>query len=494
MSKLPLPQAIERIQANDERMDRFANGGPTETWTTSGGATVPSFQKFVADHDAQLVQFPIDLASPNGSDLIGFTQSGTGTVPRTVEDKARERRSVADYLPVNYVTDGSVDYTADILEAIAAAGTNGELNWPEGATFLASQKLVMPQGQKWVFHGGRRASTLKKGYNGDLVEMGALAVIEGMNLDGNGATFTGRGIYIPSGSSQIIDNVRVTQTAGVCLEFASGQGGGATVSRFIAETTNPGVVPAIKIAGDSGPAPRFFDNIWLSGGLFDISSPGAGNGCSMSNFYMTNILFGATSALMHFANGRLSSGAGVTTVSGGDISFSGVAFSGSVALSNAQGMRFSGCTFGLGITEDGATCNSNEFTTGDTSYAVTWIQSSGTQPVLGNGTLTGWYSRVGRRCLVNVRLVIGSTTTFGNAATGYRFSLPFLSTASLVQRGMFANVFDASASTDFACTAAVPSNDSTFSLSRNGAGVRDAFPIAWATGDTIDIQFEYMVK
>lgn len=77
MSKLPLDQAIQRIQQNDERMDRFANGGDTETFTTSGGVVVPSFAKFVKDHDAQLVAFPASLAASGGATLVGNAPSGT---------------------------------------------------------------------------------------------------------------------------------------------------------------------------------------------------------------------------------------------------------------------------------------------------------------------------------------------------------------------------------------------------------------------------------
>lgn len=436
------------------------------------------------------------IASSSGASGVGFIQSGSGATARTVQDELRDQVKLKQFLPEGFVTNGTVDYTADILEAISRAGVNGQLVWPSG-TWLASQKLTIPAGQRWLVEGGKRSCTIKKNYNGDAVELGSQSAVFGMNIDAQGATFSGRGFYVASGNSQIIRDCRVSLSQAPSLEFATDAGGGAYISNFEGDTTNPTVVGAIKIGQQSGPVPKFFDGIWLSGGLLDIASPGAGNGCSMSNFYIRNILtvgpIVSGSTLMHFTNGRVASILDTTTISGADITFAGVAFSGAVALINAQGMRFPGCTFGSGITEDIATCQSNQFTINGT-YPITWTQPSGAQPVLGNGTLTGWYSRLDSTCTVNVRLIIGSTTTFGNGATGYQFSLPFNSTTGFNQRGVLGNVFDLSALADFTVQATIPGGGNIFTLSRNGSGVRDGFPIAWAAGDTIDIQFEYMCK
>lgn len=57
-----------------------------------------------------------------------------------------------------------------------------------------------------------------------------------------------------------------------------------------------------------------------------------------------------------------------------------------------------------------------------TSYTPAWT-SSGVAPVLGNGTLTGQYFRVGKTAHVRIRLVPGTTTTFGTG--NYYFSTPF---------------------------------------------------------------------
>jgi hypothetical protein len=57
-----------------------------------------------------------------------------------------------------------------------------------------------------------------------------------------------------------------------------------------------------------------------------------------------------------------------------------------------------------------------------TSYTPTWT-GSGSNPSLGNGTLTGRYSKVGRTVTVHINLIPGSTTTYGSG--NYNWLLPF---------------------------------------------------------------------
>lgn len=128
------------------------------------------------------------------------------------------------------------------------------------------------------------------------------------------------------------------------------------------------------------------------------------------------------------------------------------------------------------------------------TYTPTWSQVSGTQPALGNGTLVGTYVRDSNGlCTVRIRLVAGTTTTFGNAAVAYNFSLPVPTTSlyDLFAIPGAANVFDSSALLDFPCVAIAPLGSNVAELSNKGQLVRDANPIAWATGDTIDIIFSY---
>ncbi|MEU2143627.1 hypothetical protein ABZ741_04850 [Streptomyces globisporus] len=64
-----------------------------------------------------------------------------------------------------------------------------------------------------------------------------------------------------------------------------------------------------------------------------------------------------------------------------------------------------------------------------TSYTPTWT-SSGTNPSLGNGSITGRYMKVGRTCTASILLTTGSTTTYGSGT--YLFGLPFTAAAAVV--------------------------------------------------------------
>jgi hypothetical protein len=56
------------------------------------------------------------------------------------------------------------------------------------------------------------------------------------------------------------------------------------------------------------------------------------------------------------------------------------------------------------------------------SYVVTWSSASSPQPVIGNGSLRGFYTTVGKTVFVRVDMIAGVTTTFGTGA--WSFSLP----------------------------------------------------------------------
>ncbi len=60
------------------------------------------------------------------------------------------------------------------------------------------------------------------------------------------------------------------------------------------------------------------------------------------------------------------------------------------------------------------------------TYSVSWTSTSGTQPAIGNGNLSGRYKQIGKTVFVSINLTSGSSTTFGNS--GYwQFSLPVAS-------------------------------------------------------------------
>ncbi|WP_460068559.1 hypothetical protein [Streptomyces sp. YKOK-I1] len=63
-----------------------------------------------------------------------------------------------------------------------------------------------------------------------------------------------------------------------------------------------------------------------------------------------------------------------------------------------------------------------------TNYTPVWYSSTGTAPVVGNGSLNGRYVKLGNLVHVRLRLAIGSTTNLSalDTAGAWSFSLPFL--------------------------------------------------------------------
>lgn len=63
-----------------------------------------------------------------------------------------------------------------------------------------------------------------------------------------------------------------------------------------------------------------------------------------------------------------------------------------------------------------------------TSYTPTWTAAT-TNPVLNNGVMVGKYLKIGRKCIVDIRLQMGSTTTYGSGV--YSFSVPFAAATTI---------------------------------------------------------------
>ena len=129
------------------------------------------------------------------------------------------------------------------------------------------------------------------------------------------------------------------------------------------------------------------------------------------------------------------------------------------------------------------------------TYTPTFTADSGTAPSLGNGTLTGAYTRIGRLVQAQVKLLLGTTTTMGSGGV-LQFGLPF--TASSVAGATGTAYID---DTGTGWTIGFPTLRTTtivdISLAVPGvigtARVTNIAPMVWATGDSIVISFVYFV-
>jgi hypothetical protein len=69
-----------------------------------------------------------------------------------------------------------------------------------------------------------------------------------------------------------------------------------------------------------------------------------------------------------------------------------------------------------------------------TTWTPTW-SSGGTQPALGNGTLTAKYRQLGKIVFVSIRFVAGSTTTFGTSSYYLTYPVTPLATYNTTSGG-----------------------------------------------------------
>lgn len=130
-------------------------------------------------------------------------------------------------------------------------------------------------------------------------------------------------------------------------------------------------------------------------------------------------------------------------------------------------------------------------TIGDPWFAYTPIwTSSGTNPVIGNGTITGAYRWTGQTVNFWAQIVMGSTTTFG---TGSWFITAPIAPANY--RWLFSGVSrDASASASYSLGAEY---DTTLPLRLRNigvspvTGVSSTSPFTWANTDTLFISGTY---
>lgn len=124
-----------------------------------------------------------------------------------------------------------------------------------------------------------------------------------------------------------------------------------------------------------------------------------------------------------------------------------------------------------------------------TSYTPSWTAST-TNPVLGNGTLTGYSTKRGRVVTVALDLVCGSTTTYGSGT--YYFSLPFIPSTSISFMGI-ALILDSG--TIYRTGAVQTLLDGTarcqVTVDSDNGQVGPTRPMTWAVGDTLKLSLTY---
>lgn len=124
-----------------------------------------------------------------------------------------------------------------------------------------------------------------------------------------------------------------------------------------------------------------------------------------------------------------------------------------------------------------------------TSYTPTW-GSIGTAPTLGNGTIVGKYTQVGKLIKGRIELTIGSTSTVGTSV--YTLTLPVDAAVSANVAIGTALFFDTSAPEYYQHIAyRAATGAGILALAATATRWSATSPVVPATGDVIGVSFEY---
>ncbi len=125
-----------------------------------------------------------------------------------------------------------------------------------------------------------------------------------------------------------------------------------------------------------------------------------------------------------------------------------------------------------------------------TSYSPTW-SSTGTNPTLGNGTLTGAYRQTGATVHFRLLLTTGGTTTYGTGT--YRFSLPVGGKIGCL---LNAHVVDTSTTNRYTGNAIILTTSTTganmvINVHGTNSTVGATVPFTFASGDVLALAGTY---
>jgi hypothetical protein len=433
----------------------------------------------------------------------GFTQSGNGqsVASLSVQTKLRQTKAVLDFVTNSTVYDGIVagTDTSDHTTYLQAA-LNSDYNLDfQGYYFYANNLTDDKDDRAFVSTNG--VARIIKNANGALfTHTGARPLCMNISFRGDAAspTYTGDGAVF-SGADVVLINCGSRWMSGRALK-STGQRTRIFSSCDIYQTTGSGATDWDIELGVSGTATLYHQII----GVVTTQTTGGILAIDVGGIDINGGQFGK----LHIDAGSSPAGVGVNKVRGAringnitvDISqsvFTGNAIA-AVTLTFTAGT--SGHQFdGSNVVASGATITDNSTASNIvdprdipiTSYTPSWTAATA-NPDIGNGTITGRYSKRGNWVHASVKIVMGNTTTFGTGA--WRISLPFVPSSDIPQEGT-AQILDSG--TGFYVGAAKTFNDGTarcqvFSGDNSGNALTSAIPFTWAASDELNLTIIYL--
>lgn len=407
--------------------------------------------------------------------------------------------SMIDGSPANVLDFGAVgDGVADDTAAIQAALNSGvkHVLIPPGTYRLTNTLTLNGNGYR-IVQAGNLNSVLLKDFSGPVIQWNAGEVIwENCCINGQGATYSGAtevGILVATGggfSSKLL-NPRIYDMGSACVRFDSDAGASFSIISGLLEPRSSAQAAVDHVAvADTEPAGRIITGVQSGGVLIDFAYMET----TLVSSCVTNFIrYDTTTKKASVVGCRIQNGtAGTINVNGVDNLLVGNLIANNVDVTAAcdnPTIMSNAFAAGTGVTNNGAVATATIDQT-NASYTPAW-SSSGTLPVLGNGTITGSYDQNGKDIHAFGILTMGSTTTYGTGV--YRMSLPFPNVGG--RRMGTARVAD-SGGAYYVGVALVDTNWDYVEITIHNtvAQVQPTIPITFATGDAIDWDITYRCK
>lgn len=460
---------------------KTTNFGAKDTLPSGDSQKIVRGTEFDTEFNAISTAIATKLESGSSSADVNFLQSGTGATARTVQSKLRDVVSVKDF---GAVGDGVTDDTAAFVAAYTAHPGSAIYMPDPSVGYLIKSLLTLPANT--VFFGETRQQTkLLHGYNGDFAVLGSGSGFENCWIDGQGATYTGR-CFVFSGTSgqQIRRGVRVSNFDGEVEYFSVNAGSQSIAYDVRYSRTNAGTgTNRFAIVIDStqklSAVPRKFFGVETDGTCsFDF---GGCNNVFVSGSFLADLKYTADSRAVLITGSRIANQAALT-VDGHNNTIVGCDLSPVITIaSGADNIAIQGNSYNNIEIVDNSGNNRNLIDTWSQSYTPN-LTSGGTAPSLGNGSITGSYTRTGGSVTIIGQLTIGSTTSLGTG--GLSISLPFVNTNTAVFVG--GTVYMNRGGTIYSGFLQIAVGATTASLLRDTTGsVTFNSPATFASGDII---------
>jgi len=458
----------------------------------SGEVTVDTSKKTLVVHDGTTAGgAPLAKESQLTSSNISFQQSGTGATSRTVDVKLKEVVSVKDF---GAVGDGTTDDTAAFNAALAAS--YAVFVPPSTSGYKLTSAITIPANTS-LYGQNKRTTKILHSYNGNMFNMSDGASLRGLYLEGQGATYSGYGLYFAgTDGRQLVQNCKIINFDSACAYFEVAAGSQCVfidveAYRVSAGTGTSRCAFEIISTQQLSAVPRKFSHI-ETGGQCAFNFGGC-NDTFVTNSFLGDLIYTNQSRGVLITSCRIANQTSLI-VDGHNNAIIGCDIAPQITIaagSSADNIAIQGNSYNVLPVIDNSGNGRNLVDYWSVTYTPV-MTSGGTAPSLGNGTLTGVASRKGNTVTVNIALTLGSTTSLGTG--DLRFSLPTFATSSIFSQWAGQAAMTRGGTYYTAPVQVVGAGNNWVRPIRDTSGpVTFNSPATWASGDTFTLSFTYII-